>query len=101
MVNTITKLRREKARLLAKANNKNQFNTFIKQKSFEERKLRAEIKALKNPRSTTASATAKKIALKFGRLSFRASISLGKHLAAVSREQDQAARRKIKKGRKR
>lgn len=101
MVNTITKLRREKAILLSKAKNKNQFNTFLKQKSFEERKLRAEINALKNPKSTTASATAKKIALKFGRLSFRASVSLGKHLGTVAREQDKAERRKIKKGRKR
>ena len=101
MVKTITELRREKAMLIEKvvrkAKNKKLFNTFIKQKSFEERKLRAEIKALKNPKSTAAATTAKKIGMKLTKLSFRGSVLLGRHLAAVSREQEQAQRKKRRK----
>lgn len=85
---TLAQLRREKAELLKRAKNRELFKTFIQQKKFEEKKIRAEIKALKNPRSTSAKVTATKIATKTGRLFAKGSILLGRHLAAVAREQN-------------
>ncbi len=91
---TLTQLRREKVELLKKAKDKDKslrirklIDTFAKQKEVEKRKLRAEISALKSPRSTAARRTVIKLTVKAGRLFLKSSRGIANHLAAVSREQ--------------
>ena len=97
MVSTIQRLKKKKKSLLEKLKDEKSLLILKKQNKLEERKLRAEIKALKNPGKGQAFNIAKGLAKRSGKLLFKGTVIVGKHLSAVARQQSQMDERERKK----
>lgn len=93
---SIEQLKDKKEKLLREKNARVSLMNFSKQRDLERKKLKADINALENPRSAAARRTAIKISVKSGKLAFKAALGLGRHLMAVSAEQNKPVRKKRK-----
>lgn len=101
MVQDIEELRKEKEHLLRREDARKSLLNFSRQRNLERRRLKAEIKALKNPGSQTAKNLAKNLAKRSGKILFKNAVLLGKHLSTVAAEQNKTKpKRKKKKSRR-
>lgn len=97
MVRSLEQLRDEKEALLRKERGKRSLDNLALRSKVERKRLKAEINALKNPKSQTAKRVARNLSLKSATLLFKGGMFLGKHLAKVAREADRPARKPTKK----
>ncbi len=80
MVKSLKELRKERDELLRKANAKKSLDSLAMSRNIEGRKLEAEIKALKNPRSIQAVKTFKRLGKSFGRSILRGAANVSANI---------------------
>ncbi len=100
MVNTIQRLKKKKKGLLQKLKAEKSLLLLKRQNKLEEKKLRAEIKALQNPGKVQAFNVAKSLAKRSGKLLFKGTLIAGRHLSEVAKSQtrmDEMAMKKKKR----
>jgi len=92
----IEELRKQKEKPLREAKAKQSLRNLAAQRNAEERKLKAEIRALKRPGSIRAKKTAKKASISFGRSLIKGS-KMALNYAGDLYEREEAAERKSRR----
>lgn len=103
MTKSLEQLKEERNILLRKKNAKQSLLRLAIKRKIERKQLEAELKALKNPRSSVAKKTARRLLIKSSIALVRGGRAIGKHIAKIAAEQNrpQPVRRIRKKRKKR
>lgn len=91
---SLQQLKEKKERLLRESNARKSLQNLAMRRRLERKKLKAEIKALENPKSIVAKRVAKRIGKRAGRILLKNAVAFGRHISAVAAEQNAPTRRR-------
>lgn len=100
MAKSLDQLRIENELLIRKHKARQSLINLSMRRKLEAKRLRIENAILRNPKSTATKKTAKKLAVKGGRLLLKGSVLLAKFLEKQTRPEPMKIKRKIKKRRR-